>query len=116
MKIWIDGSLTRTCIYPEGGFPCVVPFSGTTNQAEYEAMLRAVEYIEDQTDQQEFLILSDSQLLVRQLNGQYAIKNAELERRATEIWGKLTDLRRQGKSISIEWLSREENKAGVVLG
>jgi ribonuclease HI len=49
----------------------------TNNMAEYHALLRGLDFA-GQLRADEFEILSDSELLVRQINGQYRVKNAKL--------------------------------------
>ena len=52
----------------------------TNNQAEYEALLHALEAIAP--DAETILdVHADSELMVRQLNGQYRVKNADLRPR-----------------------------------
>ena len=52
----------------------------TNNQAEYEALLHALAAV--RPDRRTWLeIYSDSELMVRQLKGQYRVKNADLAER-----------------------------------
>jgi ribonuclease HI len=50
----------------------------TNNQAEYIALIRALEHALELGAQHSLLIHSDSELLVKQMNGQYRVKNEEL--------------------------------------
>jgi ribonuclease HI len=50
----------------------------TNNQAEYEALLMALTFAAD-LQAEEIICHLDSELVVRQLNGQYAVKNAALQ-------------------------------------
>jgi ribonuclease HI len=50
----------------------------TNNVAEYTALVRALERARD-LGGQELLIRSDSELLVKQMNGQYRVKNEQLK-------------------------------------
>lgn len=60
----------------------------TNNQAEYEALLLALEFaIETKT--QEVVCHLDSELVVRQLNGDYAVKNDQLR----QLWRKVQQLK-----------------------
>jgi len=60
----------------------------TNNQAEYEALLMALEFaIETKT--QEVVCHLDSELVVRQLNGDYAVKNNQLR----QLWRKVQQLK-----------------------
>ncbi len=53
----------------------------TNNQAEYFALLLGVFFVQEFVDKKDALIIySDSQLLVRQMNGQYKISNPLLKK------------------------------------
>ena len=67
----------------------------TNNQAEYEALLMALKYAADQK-MQEIVCHLDSELVVKQLNGEYAVKNDELWQR----WRKVQQLKICFKKIS----------------
>lgn len=78
----------------------------TNNQAEYLALLLGVYYAQlHMGPQDQLLIKSDSQLMVRQIAGIYAIKNRELARIYTTLRTFLDVLHFQVKHIP-----REENK------
>lgn len=49
----------------------------TNNQAEYEALIAALEYVSEPSSQDVTCYL-DSELVVNQLNGEYKVKNPEL--------------------------------------
>ncbi len=67
----------------------------TNNQAEYEALLMALKYASDQKTQ-EIVCHLDSELVVKQLNGEYAVKNDEL----WQLWRKVQQLKTCFKKIS----------------
>lgn len=50
----------------------------TNNQAEYSGLLAALEWARE-ADVQELHVMSDSQLMVRQMNGQYRVKSPNLK-------------------------------------
>ncbi len=50
----------------------------TNNEAEYSGLLAALEWAREE-DVQELHVLSDSQLMVRQMNGQYRVKSPNLK-------------------------------------
>jgi ribonuclease HI len=50
----------------------------TNNQAEYEALIRALKRSLDLGPQHSLLIHSDSELMVKQMSGEYRVKNADL--------------------------------------
>ena len=57
-------------------------------------------------------IWTDSELAVRQLNGQYALKNEKLADLAMQVW----DLSNEIGTVTYKWIRREDNRAGEVLG
>ena len=67
----------------------------TNNQAEYEALLMALKFASDQKTQ-EIVCHLDSELVVKQLNGEYTVKNFELK----QLWGKVQELKRCFLKIS----------------
>jgi ribonuclease HI len=48
----------------------------------------------------------DSELVVKQLNGQYKVKNE----RIAVLWGKVRELEKQFKQVSYNHIPREQNK------
>jgi ribonuclease HI len=50
----------------------------TNNQAEYTALVRALEHALQLGREHRLLIHSDSELMVKQMNGEYRVKNEEL--------------------------------------
>ena len=67
----------------------------TNNQAEYEALLMALKFASDQK-MLEIVCHLDSELVAKQLNGQYAVKNNEL----WQLWRKVQQLKVCFKKIS----------------
>ena len=59
---------------------CVYLGELTNNQAEYEALLHALRAV-DPGPETEIEVRADSQLMVRQLNGEYRVKHADLRPR-----------------------------------
>lgn len=51
----------------------------TNNQAEYEALLAGLERAAKHTDDQ-LAVVMDSELIIRQMNGQYKVKSPELKK------------------------------------
>jgi len=76
---------------------------GTNNVAEYTAVIRALEYAKAGGDK-EVHVKSDSQLIVRQLNGEYKVKDAKLK----PLKRKIESLR-EGMSVRFEHIPREQN-------
>lgn len=77
--------------------------NGTNNIAEYTAVVRALEEIE-KLGEKEVTIRSDSQLIIRQLNGEYKVKEPHL----LELKKKV-DMFRSKMKIKFEHVPREEN-------
>ena len=109
MKIFIDGS-------GDGKYGFFIEKTNTAkvftkenitnNQAEYLAVLEALKFTAGDVE-----IYSDSKLVVNQLNHEWHIKEDSLRNLAVEIW-KLIGKRK----ISFNWIPREQNKAGKLLG
>ena len=76
----------------------------TNNVAEYAGLLAALRYALDH-DVTQLSIFSDSQLLVRQINGQYKVKNLTLKR----LHYKARELMRQLKRVKVSHVRREAN-------
>jgi len=109
--IYTDGALKRICFVIEGQPPFILDGTyQTQNIAEYQAVISALMEAKQQglTD---LIVRSDSQLTMRQLNGEYSIKVVYLASRAREVW----ELARKFNSVKFEWIPREENKAGIQL-
>ena len=77
----------------------------TNNVAEYSALSDALALARE-LGGTELAIRSDSQLLVRQFNGQYRVKNPALFKMLSEI----QKIRHQFTSIALIHVPREENK------
>ena len=112
MKVWVDANPSYVCLVAENGVEIIKELptnrSWTNNEAEYMAIITALKAYYGPIFVNE--ILSDSQLVVRQLNGDYAIREERLRELANQVW-KLA----QGK-VKFTWVPRHENKAGRLLG
>lgn len=82
----------------------------TNNQAEYLALIKALE-LAKAMGLYLLEIYSDSELLVRQLNGLYQVKNAQLKRLYTEV----KVLESSFQKISYLHINRGENEAADEL-
>jgi ribonuclease HI len=78
----------------------------TNNQAEYKAIIAALQELTDV----DVTIYSDSLLAVKQLEREYKIRNSELRKLASKVRTLSRD-----REIIIKWIPREENLAGKVL-
>jgi ribonuclease HI len=77
----------------------------TNNQAEYQAAVAAIEKAKEAGAKQLYFYL-DSELIVKQLNGEYKIKNKDLQPLFVKIYNKSLDFQK------VEWkhVRREKNK------
>mgnify|MGYP000049348949 FL=1 len=82
----------------------------TNNQAEYLAIISALNKFVDSKD--EITIFSDSKNTVNQLNHEFAINNEQLRNFARESWSIIAKF----SNLSIVWIPRKENLAGKMLG
>lgn len=86
------------------------PENATNNEAEYQAMIEALNWLNQQPILGQVIIRSDSELICRQLSGRYAV-NSEL---LLPYWmlalGALEELKTKASSVRIEEIKRELNK------
>src|SRR5262249_55678838 len=79
----------------------------TNNQAEYTALVRALEHALELGPDDRVVVHSDSELMVKQLNGEYRVKNEELR----PLYEEAVRLRRQFKQpVTLRHVRREQNK------
>jgi len=115
MKIYVDGNPKEVCCVPASdigvlGGPVRARLDGenTNNVAEYRAVLFGLHKHPETTE-----VVSDSQLVVKQLTGNYAVKNQTL----LYWWGRVQKrLEQLGHRVDFLWVPRDENPAGKVLG
>lgn len=81
----------------------------TNNQAEYEALIAALEFVATLKVDEVFCHL-DSELVVKQLNGEYSVKNFELQK----LWHKVKELKNCFKKISFCNVPRTNPQIGIV--
>lgn len=115
LSIFVDGSGG-----PNSGFGFYVKETGesfykkepniTNNQAEYMAIISALKKFSGTVD--EIIIYSDSKNTVSQLNHEFAINNDLLRNLARETW----DLTAKFPHLTINWIPRNQNLAGKMLG
>lgn len=77
----------------------------TNNVAEYSGLLAALDYAVGKK-YPSLKVLSDSELLVRQMRGQYKVKNSALQ----ELFDRAQALVRRLQQFSVEHVPRERNK------
>jgi ribonuclease HI len=79
----------------------------TNNQAEYTALVRALEHALELGPDDRVIVNSDSELMVKQLNGEYRVKNEELK----PLYEEAVQLRRRFKQpVTFRHVRREQNK------
>ena len=76
----------------------------TNNDAEYQSLVRALQLAE-QLGAEDLSIHSDSELMVRQINGEYKVKSPGLQRRHKEVMVLLNKV----SGWQIEHIGREQN-------
>jgi len=82
----------------------------TNNQAEYLATVKALENVPDNSEVE---ILSDSQIMVNQLNRIFHLKEDKLR----ELFDKIQNIiKEKSLRVTFVWIPREKNKAGKYLG
>ena len=77
----------------------------TNNQAEYIALVRALEHAARLGTGHRLVILSDSELLVKQMNGQYRVKDPDLR----VLYEQAQALRDRFPSVTIRHVRRSQN-------
>ncbi|HUP19822.1 MAG TPA: ribonuclease HI family protein [Gemmatimonadota bacterium] len=98
---------------PEGSIVaegCAYLGSLTNNQAEYEALLRGLAAAAPDRET-EIEVYSDSELVVRQLTGEYRVKNEDLRPR----WFRAVEALERAASWSAHHVPRAENAAADAL-
>lgn len=79
----------------------------TNNQAEYTALVRALQRALELGSQHRVILHSDSELMVKQMNGEYRVKNEELR----GLYEQACALRRRFEgAVTIRHVRREQNK------
>ncbi|WP_036224633.1 ribonuclease HI family protein [Mesoaciditoga lauensis] len=82
----------------------------TNNVAEYKAVIMSLKYVKERYKNAKFVLQSDSQLVVRQLSGDYKVKAKNL----FPLWQEAKDLVEKLK-VEVRWVPREENKVADFL-
>ncbi len=83
----------------------------TNNQAEYQAVIFALKKVKllfgkKKVKEMEIEILMDSELVAKQLNHQYKIKEKDLQPLFIKVWNLLLDF----SQVSFKHISRQKNK------
>ena len=76
----------------------------TNNVAEYTALVRALE-VAAEAGVRELSVFSDSELLVKQMNGEYRVKNADLQ----DLYAEAQKLRKRFDRVMLTHVRRAQN-------
>jgi ribonuclease HI len=88
------------------GFGAVGEGRGMTNNvAEYEALMAAARWLVDEGIEEKIVIKGDSELVIKQMKGQYRVSSATSRKYVPEIRDLL-----KGRDVSFSWVPREENE------
>ncbi|MBI2077375.1 MAG: ribonuclease HI family protein [Euryarchaeota archaeon] len=82
-----------------------LPGLGSSNSAEYEAIIRGVEEAL-KMGADEVVVRGDSQLVIRQIEGKYRV----LEPKLRPLYEKIANLSYKFKAFQVQWVPREQNK------
>jgi len=98
--IYRDGQLIHK------GFRAVGEGKGmTNNMAEYEGLMAAAQWLRDEGIEDKIVIKGDSQLVIKQMKGEWKISSATSKKYVPQIRNLL-----HGKDVSFVWVPREENE------
>ena len=75
----------------------------TNNQAEYEALISALESASKLTDQ-EVICYLDSEIVVKHLNGEYQVRNARLK----TLWLEVQELKQKFRKVNFMNIPRTD--------
>jgi ribonuclease HI len=85
----------------------------TNNQAEYEAVVRALEHALEWAADHRVVLHSDSELLVKQMRGEYRVKNPDLR----DLYEQARELCAQfPRGVSFRHVPRGQNSRADALG
>ncbi len=88
------------------GFGAVGEGRGMTNNvAEYEGLMAAAQWLVDEGIKEKILIKGDSQLVIKQMKGEYRVFSATSKKYVPAIKRLLV-----GMDVSFSWVPREENE------
>lgn len=92
--------------YEEKGL-AVRPWSprATNNVAEYAGAIRSLEWLREQHYSGPVRMMGDSQLVIRQMQGQYRVRAPHLQ----EYWAQLRKLAGLFERVVFQWIPRESN-------
>jgi ribonuclease HI len=77
----------------------------TNNVAEYRALIEALEYVHEHGPSIQITVHGDSQLVIRQLTGEYRVKSERLQ----PLWREARQLAHD-LDVTFKWVPREQNE------
>lgn len=83
----------------------------TNNQAEYNGLLKALQKLSEMGINENISIISDSELLVKQLNGEYKVKSANI----ADLYRESQNIIKSMSGIEVMHVRREKNKLADAL-
>jgi ribonuclease HI len=83
----------------------------TNNVAEYVAAIRALEWLREVRYRGSVVMYGDSQLVVRQMQGEYAVRAEHLK----AYHDRLAQLTKEFGHVEFRWIPREENQPADAL-
>jgi ribonuclease HI len=87
-----------------------LPGKGSSNTAEYEALIRGLQAARE-LDCDEITVRGDSQLVIRQLEGKYRVKEPKLK----PLFERVVKLAHEFQRFEVQWIPREQNKQADAL-
>jgi ribonuclease HI len=89
------------------------PYSehSTNNVAEYVGAIRALEWLLEQGFRDDVVVRGDSELVIRQMNGEYAVRAEHLK----AYQERLQQLAGRFRTVRFEWIPRDENSHADLL-
>lgn len=121
LTVWFDGACEPVNPGGHGTYGIVIEQGGeliheasgylgdgegmTNNVAEYEALLAALSYVQEEAPTAPVTVHGDSELVIRQLTGDYAVRSARLR----PLWREAKQ-RATGLDITFEWVPRDQNE------
>ncbi len=119
LEIYFDGGTrgNRVCVVKKQKKQNVINtkalrFKQTNNQLEYSALLLAVRSIPIYHYKNNVSIIGDSELVIKQMKGQYTVKSKKLMDLYEQV---VEEIKLRNIHLIFYWVPRDENLAGIEL-
>jgi ribonuclease HI len=86
----------------------------TNNEAEYQAIIQAMKHV-NRHHPEKIIFYADSELMIKQMRGEYKIKNPGIQKLFLEAWNRTIDFKKNGKEVKFVEIPREKNKEADAL-